>query len=131
MKHQLIMHRLMEPGKKPNITVGTLEGNLCPGPATVFRFNHNMRGESRAYVAEGHVIDADPASFGAIGIIGCPGFGRFYRHVLLEHMFPHHGAVGFKHAGRVLFDAARLLGIKVDAPLPKGVLYPGENPFSV
>jgi L-fucose isomerase-like protein len=130
MKHQLIMHRLMEPGKNPNITVGTLEGTLCPGPATVFRFNHNMRGESRAYVAEGHVIDADPASFGGIGIIGCPGFARFYRHVLLEHMFPHHAAVGFRHAGSVLFDAARLLGIAVDAPLPKGVLYPGENPFS-
>ena len=129
MKHQLIMHRLMEPGKKPNITVGTLEGTLCPGPATVFRFNHNMRGESRAYVAEGHVIDADPASFGGIGIIGCPGFGRFYRYVLLEHMFPHHAALGFRHAGATLFDAARLLGIAIDAPLPKGTLYPGENPF--
>ncbi len=30
MKYQLIMHRLMEPGKEPNITRGTLEGQIRP-----------------------------------------------------------------------------------------------------
>ncbi len=129
MKYQLIMHRLMEPGKKPNITAGTLEGRLRPGPVTVFRYNNNPQGESRAYVAEGHVLDADPASFGSIGIIGCRGFGRFYRHVLLEKQFPHHGVLGFSHVGGILFDAMKLLGVAVDAPLPETILYPGENPF--
>ncbi len=36
MKHQLIMHRLMEPGVAPNITRGTLEGTVRPGEVTIF-----------------------------------------------------------------------------------------------
>ena len=131
MKHQLIMHRLMEPGKKPNITVGTLDGQLTPSEVTVFRINNSPKGETRAYVAEGRTSSEDPRSFGGIGIIAVPGFGRFYRHVLVEHMFPHHAAIGFKHVGRTLYDAARLLGAKIDAPRPAGVLYPSENPFAV
>ena len=131
MKHQVIMHRLMEPGKTPDITVGTLEGRLKPGPVTVFRFSNTPKGEVAAYMIEGKVPDVDPASFGSIGVIACPGFGRFYRHVMLEHQFPHHAAVGFRHAGRVLFDAVKLLGITAYTPLPQGMLYPSENPFSV
>jgi len=130
MKYQVIMHRLMEPGKTPDITVGTLEGRLKPGPVTVFRFSNTPQGEVAAYIAEGKVPDVDPASFGSIGVIACPGFGRFYRHVMLEHQFPHHAAVGFRHAGRVLFDAMKLLGVTAYAPLPQGMLYPGENPFA-
>ncbi len=129
MKYQLIMHRLMEAGKKPDITAGTLEGRLKPGAATVFRLNNSPAGETRAYVAEGHVLNVDPCSFGGIGVIACAGFGRFYRHVLLGGRFPHHGVLGFTHSGRILFDAVQLLGVRIDAPLPDGALYPGENPF--
>ena len=131
MKHQLIMHRLMEPGKQPDITCGTLEGVLMPGPATVFRLQATPDGAGvMSYLAEGHVLDADPASFGGIGVVGIPDFARFYRYVLLEKQFPHHTAVAFKHAGRALFDAARLLGVTdVQTPKPRGTLYPAENPF--
>jgi hypothetical protein len=81
-------------------------------------------------VADGHVLDADPQSFGGIGIIGIKDFARFYRHVMLEQQFPHHTAVAFKHAGRVLFDATRLLGVDaVHTPRPAGLPYPSENPF--
>lgn len=131
MKHQLIMHRLMEPDSPPNITCGTLEGTLRPGPVTLFRLQAAPRGGLQSYVAEGHVLDADPHSFGSIGIIGAKGFARFYRHVLLERQFPHHAALGFKHVGGVLFDALRILGVaQVDAPRPAGVPYPNENPFT-
>ena len=130
MKYQLIMHRLMEPGHSPNITCGTLEGVLRPGPATVFRLQGTAGCELRSYVAEGHILDADPASFGGIGIFGVPDFARFYRHVLIEKRFPHHAAIAFRHAGRILFDAVRMLGVTdVQAPLPPGTAYPGENPF--
>jgi L-fucose isomerase-like protein len=130
MKYQLIMHRLMEPGKTPDITAGTLEGRLCPGPATVFRLQGTADCTLRSYVADGHILDADPNSFGGIGIFGIPDFARFYRHVLIEKQFPHHSAVAFQHAGRALFNAVRLLGVAdVNAPKPAGVLYPSENPF--
>ena len=129
MKYQLIMARLMEPGKTPNITVGTLEGTLRPGPLTIFRLQASPTSLMRAFVADGHVIDADPASFGAIGIVGIKDFGRFYRHVLLGKMFPHHAAFTFKHAGKVIFDAMKLMGVEVSTPLPAGTLYPDENPF--
>jgi L-fucose isomerase-like protein len=130
MKYQLIMHRLMEAGKKPDITCGTLEGTLRAGAATVFRLQGTADCRLQSYVADGHVLDADPASFGGIGIFGIRDFARFYRHVLIEKQFPHHAAIAFEQSGRILFNAARLLGVEdIQAPRPAGVLYPGENPF--
>ncbi len=130
MKHQLIMHRLMEPDSEPDITCGTLEGTLRPGPATIFRLQGTADCELRSYLAEGHVLDADPSSFGGIGILGIPGFARFYRHVLLEKQFPHHTVCAFKHVGRILFDVVKLLGVEtLDTPRSKDLLYPTENPF--
>lgn len=130
MKHQLIMHRLMEPDGEPDITCGTLEGTLRPGPATVFRLQGTADCRLQSYVAEGHVLDADPGSFGGIGMFAIKNFARFYRHVLLGKQFPHHTAVAFARAGRALFDSVRLLGVEdVQTPRPAGSLYPGENPF--
>ncbi|MFO7871141.1 MAG: fucose isomerase [Kiritimatiellia bacterium] len=131
MKYQLIMHRLLETGKKPNITCGTLEGRFKPGPATIFRLQSTPGGELRSYMAEGHVIDADPSSFGCIGIFGIRDFARFYRYVLLEKAFPHHTAAVLKHAGSVLYESARLLGVEdINTPRTAGRLYPAENPFA-
>ncbi len=130
MKYQLIMHRLMEPNTPPNITCGTLEGTLRPGPATLFRLQGTADCRLQGYVADGHVLDADPASFGGIGIFGVKDFARFYRHVLIEKQFPHHAAIAFKQSGRILFDAAKLLGVcDIQAPKPAGTLYGNENPF--
>lgn len=132
MKYQVIMNRLMEkPGVKPDITCGTLEGTLKPGPATIFRLQPKLDNNClMSYLAEGDVLDANPSSFGGIGIIGIPHFARFYRHVLLEKQFPHHAAMAFNHVGKVTFDAVRLLGVDdIQAPRPDGWLYPGENPF--
>ncbi|MDH7601475.1 MAG: fucose isomerase [Armatimonadota bacterium] len=131
LKYQLIMKRLMEePGSPPSITRGTLDGQLRPGPATWFRLQANVDNELTSYIAEGEILDIDPRSHGGIGIFAIPGFARFYRHVLLEKRFPHHGAVAFEHAGKVLFDAVRLLGVEdIGVPLPASVKYPSENPF--
>ncbi len=131
MKYQLIMNRLLEdPSDKPDITRGTLEGRLRPGPATFFRLQGSAEGRLLSYVAEGNILDVDPHSFGGIGVFAIPDFARFYRHVLIGRRFPHHGAVAFARSGRELFDAVRLMGIDdISTPLPKGALYPGENPF--
>jgi L-fucose isomerase-like protein len=131
MKYQLIMNRLMEGGKEPDITRGTLEGQLRPGPTTMFRVQGNSDSQLVSYIAEGEMLDVDPCSFGGIGVVGIRDFARFYRHVLIGKRFPHHGGFGFAKAGKVLFEAAKLLGIEdVNTPLPEGVRYPGENPFA-
>jgi len=130
MKYQLIMHRLMEPDKDPDITRGTLEGQIRPGDVTIFRIQSTADAQLRSYVAQGQVLDIDPRSFGGIGVFAIPNMGRFYRNVLIEKRFPHHTAVAFAHAGRALFEACRMLGVPdIATPLPVGLPYPGENPF--
>ncbi len=130
MQYQLIMHRLMEPGKKPNVTRGTLEGQIKSGPIAIFRAQSTADAKICAYVANGEVLKVNPKSFGSIGVFAINEMGRFYRHVLIEKHFPHHTAVAFKHAGKTLFAASKMLGIKeVSFNQPKGMMYPTENPF--
>ena len=127
MKYQLIMHRLMEPGKEPHITRGTLEGQIRPGRMTLFRLQSTPEAELKAYVAEGEILNIDPKSFGCIAVCAVREMALFYRHVLIEKRFPHHTAVAFDHSGRVLWDAMRLLGVQdVSFNRPAGVLYEGE-----
>ncbi len=131
MKFQLIMNRLMEPDKKePDITRGTLEGQIKPGDITLFRLQSTADTIFRSYVAEGEVLDIPPKSFGSIGVFAIKEMGRFYRHVLIEKKFPHHTCVAFKHVGKSLFAAMKVLGIEdVYFNKPAGMLYTGENPF--
>ena len=129
IKYQLIQARLMS----PDITKGTLEGQIMPGKSTMFRLQSNSDSKLVSYIAQGEFLDVDPCSFGGIGIHAIPGFARFYRHVLIGKRFPHHGAYAFDHCGKVLFEALRLLGVEdiINTPLPAGQLYPGENPFAL
>ena len=128
IKYQLIQARLMS----PDITKGTLEGQIAPGKSTMFRIQSNSDSKLVSYIAQGEFLDVDPCSFGGIGIHAIPGFARFYRHVLVGKRFPHHGAYAFDHVGKILFEALRLLGVEdINTPLPAGQLYPGENPFAV
>jgi L-fucose isomerase-like protein len=130
LQHQLIMHRLMEPEKDPDITRGTLEGRIKSGPISIFRIQAASDAYLQAYVANGEVLDINPRSFGSIGVFAVAEMGRFYRHVLLEKRFPHHTAVAFKHAGKTLFAACRMLGLEdLYFNYPKGTYYPTENPF--
>ena len=130
MKYQLIMHRLIEGGKEPNITRGTLEGRIRPGDITLFRLQGTADARLKAYVAEGEILDIDPKSFGSIGVVAVKEMGRFYRHVLINQRFPHHTGIAFKHAGKPLFSALKMLGVcDTYFNLPKETLYPTENPF--
>ncbi|NIA06083.1 MAG: fucose isomerase [Actinobacteria bacterium] len=131
LTYQQCLHGLIEdPHSEPDITRGTLEGQLSPGPITLFRVQGDTQGNLAAYVAQGDILDIDPCSYGSIGVVSVADFGRFYRHVLIARHFPHHTAVGFKHCGDTLFDAIRLIGIdNIMTPLPVRTRYPGENPF--
>ena len=132
INYQIIQHRLLEPqGSQPDFTRGTLEGDLTAGPITFFRLQTTPDTKLQAYVAEGEVLPVGTRSFGGIGIFAIPEMGRFYRHVLIEKRYPHHGAVAFSHVGKALFDIFKMLGIEtINYNQPKGVLYPTENPFA-
>ena len=76
------------------------------------------------------MLDVPTRSFGGIGIFAIPEMGRFYRHVLIEKHYPHHGAVAFAHIGKTPYEVFRYLGIKdVQYNHPKSLPYPTENPF--
>lgn len=130
MKYQLIMNRLLEDGQKPDITRGTLEGQIKPGNITIFRLQSTADTQLNAYIAEGEVLDIPPLSFGSIGVFAIKEMSRFYRHVLIQKQFPHHTAVAFAHAGKALFAALRMLGVNdISYNHPAGLLYKSENPF--
>ncbi|MDR0868744.1 MAG: fucose isomerase [Planctomycetota bacterium] len=130
--YQLIMNRLLEGGKKPDITRGTMEGQLKPGPCTLFRLQSSPDAKLQSYVADGHILDIDPQSFGSIGIFAIPHFARFYRHVMVGKHYPHHGAVAFAQVGEILYEACKYLGIPdIGTPLPDTLPYAGENPFAL
>ncbi len=131
MKYQLIMKRSLEPEGEPDITRGTLEGGIKPGPITFYRLQGNAEGKLVSYIAQGEVLPVEPKSFGGIGIFGIPQMHRFYRHVLIAKRYPHHGAVAFGHVGKALFTIMQLLGAEdVAFNQPKEMLYKGENPFA-
>jgi L-fucose isomerase-like protein len=131
MGYQLIMKRSLEPDGEPNITRGTLEGDLKAGKITFFRLQGAADATLQSYVAQGEVLPAQCQSFGGIGLFAIPEMNRFYRHVLIEKSYPHHGAVAFGSAGKALWSAVKLLGVSdVSFNQPKGMLYPSENPFA-
>ena len=128
MKYQKIMARTLP----EEVTQGTLEGDIVPGDITFYRLQSTSDAKLRGYIAEGEVLPVATRSFGSIGIFAIPEMGRFYRHVLVEKNYPHHGAVAFGHFGKPLFEVFKMLGVEVDEigyNQPKGVRYPTENPW--
>ena len=68
MGYQLIMKRDLEPElAEPDITRGTMEGNIKAGDITFFRLQSTADTQLRAYIAQGQVMDVDCQSFGSIG----------------------------------------------------------------
>ncbi|MCL2773187.1 MAG: fucose isomerase [Oscillospiraceae bacterium] len=131
LKHQLIMKRLLEPDSEPFMSRGTLEGDIAASDITFFRLQSSKDGELRSYIAEGETLDIPSMSFGGIGVVAIKEMARFYRHVLIQKQFPHHGGVGFKKCGKYLFELLKLLGVSdINYNQPKGVLYKTENPFA-
>ena len=128
MKYQMIMARTLP----EEVTQGTLEGNIVPGDITFYRLQSTADNKLRAYIAQGEVLPVPAGSFGSIGIFAIPEMGRFYRHVLIEGNYPHHGAVAFGHYGKELFEVFKYIGVdagEIGYNQPKNVRYKTENPF--
>lgn len=129
MKYQKIMARSLP----IEVTNGTLEGDIAPGPITFYRLQSTSDAKLRAYIAEGEVLPVATRSFGSIGVFAIKEMGRFYRHVLIEKNFPHHGAVAFGNYGKALYEVLKYIGVPVEEigyNQPAGVRYPTENPFA-
>ncbi len=129
MRCQLIMARTLP----EEVTRGTLEGDIAPGKITFFRLQSTADCKLRAYIAQGEVLPVATRSFGSIGVFAIPEMNRFYRHVLIEKNFPHHGAVAFGNYGKPLFEVFKYIGVPVEEigyNQPKGVRYPTENPWA-
>ena len=129
MKYQMIMARTLP----EEVTQGTLEGDIIPGDITFYRLQSTADNKLRAYIAQGEVLPVATKSFGGIGVFAIPEMGRFYRHVLIEKNYPHHGAVAFGHFGKALFEVFKYIGVPVEDlnyNQPKSLPYPTENPFA-
>ncbi len=128
MKNQKIMARSLP----AEVTNGTLEGDIAPGNITFFRLQSTADAKLRGYIANGEVLPVTTRSFGAIGVFAIPEMGRFYRHVLIEKNYPHHGAVAFGHYGKAIYEVFKYIGVPVEEigyNQPKGMRYPTENPW--
>ena len=129
MKYQKIMARSLP----VEVTNGTLEGDIAPGDITFFRLQSTADAQLRGYIAHGEVLPVATKSFGGIGIFAIPEMGRFYRHVLIEKNYPHHGAVAFGHFGKALYEVYKYIGVPVEEigyNQPAADRYPTENPFA-
>ena len=121
MKYQMIMARSLP----IEVTNGTLEGDIKPGDITFFRLQSTSDSKLRAYVAQGEVLPVATRSFGSIGVFAIPEMGRFYRHVLIQKNYPHHG--------KALFEVFKYIGVPmedINYNQPASLPYPTENPFA-
>lgn len=128
MKNQLIMARSLP----EDVTIGTIEGNIVNGPITMYRLQSTSDGRLTSYIAEGEILPVDSKSFGGVGIIAIHEMGRFYRHVLIEKKYPHHGAIAFGYYGDLIYEVMKYIGIPLDEinyNQPKELPYISENPF--
>ncbi len=126
MKNQMIMARALP----VEVTNGTLEGDIVPRDITFYRLQSTADNRLLAYVAEGEVLPVATKSFGSVGVFAIKEMGRFYRHVLIENGFPHHGAVAFSHCGKALFEVFKYLGVQeIGYNKPESDKYKTENPF--
>ena len=124
MKYQKIMARSLP----IEVTNGTLEGDLAAGDITFYRIQSTADNHLYAYVAQGEILPVKTQSFGGIGVFAIKEMGRFYRHVLIENGFPHHGAVAFGHFGKELFEVFKYIGVE-KVGYNQTEKYKTENPF--
>ncbi len=131
--HEMRYQKIMARALPIEVTNGTLEGDIVPGEITFYRLQSTADAKLRAYIAQGEVLPVATKSFGSIGVFAIKEMGRFYRHVLIEKNFPHHGAVAFGNWGKQLFEVFKYIGVPVEEigyNQPAEVKYPTENPWA-
>ncbi len=128
MCNQHIMSRSLP----DDLTKGTIEGDLIPGEVTIFRLQGTSDSELKTYMAQGEILPVKSRSFGNCGVFAIKDMNRFYRHVLIEHHFPHHAAILYGLNGKYLFEIMKYIGIPYESIFynkEQTNYYPSENPF--
>ena len=124
--------RIMARSLPPEVTKGTIEGDLVPGKTTMYRLQSTADTQLRAYIAQGEILPVPCRSFGSIGIFAIKDMDRFYRHILIEKNYPHHAAILFDHYGKYLWEIFRYIGVlvqEIDHNRCREFYYATENPF--
>ena len=130
--HEMRNQKIMARALPEEVTNGTLEGDIAPGEITFYRLQSSADNKLRAYIAEGEILPVATRSFGGIGVFAIREMGRFYRHVLIEKNYPHHGAVAFGKYGKALFEVFKYIGVEqseIGYNQPAEVRYLSENPW--
>ena len=116
------------------VTQGTLEGDIKPGSITLLPPPEHGRQQAESLHCTGRgASGCQDNAFWPIGVFAIPEMGRFYRHVLIEKNYPHHGAVAFGNYGKALFEVSQVHWRDVEEigyNQPKSVRYKTENPFA-
>ena len=128
MKYQMIMARSLP----IEVTNGTLEGDikLEISPSIVCRVQRTTSFAHISHTARFFRLQHVPSVLSVY--LQFRRWDVFYRHVLIEGGFPHHGAVAFGHHGKALFEVFKYIGVPVEEigyNQPAGVRYPTENPW--
>ncbi|MDR1648821.1 MAG: hypothetical protein LBR71_01045 [Synergistaceae bacterium] len=111
-------------------TRGTLEGQMIPGIVSCYRLHSTAEGSLQAYVAQGEILPVEMETYGCYGLFAIPQMARFYRHVLLEKHFPHHGSVLYGPHAVALFDLFAYLDVPyIGYNRGEEDRYEKENPF--
>lgn len=130
LKYKLDRKNPYAPETGRELTRGTLEGRLIPGPATIFRLHAAPNGDLQAYIANSEILPVEVNTYGNYGLFAVKEMERFYRYVLLAKRFPHHAAVAFGDYAEELFDILGYLGISyIGCNQPASIPYANENPF--
>ncbi len=130
--HKMCNQRIMARSLPPELTKGTIEGDLAAGKTTIYRLQSSSDTKLKAYVAQGEILSVPTKSFGSIGVFAIKDMNRFYRHVLIEKNYPHHAAILFGHYGKFLYEVFKYIGIpveEIDYNKRKDKYYQDENPF--
>ncbi|MFR7830831.1 MAG: hypothetical protein ACLU3F_05165 [Blautia wexlerae] len=127
----MIMARLLPDDLK--LTNGTLEGDIVPGDITILSSAEHMQMTNSVHILHRVKFFLLQQDHSVVSVyLQFHEMGRFYRHVLIEENYPHHGAVMFGHYGKALYEVFKYIGVDVEEigyNQPAGVRYPTENPW--
>ena len=96
-------------------------------PGIIWRSGYVLQNQRKNDKEDCYWIKEHTQSFGGIGVFAIPEMGRFYRHVLIQKRYPHHGAVAFGHYGKALFEVFKFLGVKDIAYNQPSVVFRGRR----
>ena len=132
MSYQRIMKRGLEPDlAEPDITRGTMEGDLKAGDITFYRLQSGADTTLHAYIAQGAVLDVPTNSFGSIGVSVSPRWIASTAMSSLRSAIPTMALWPSATTASPCLRSSSIWGVTdIAYNQPKHLPYPTENPFA-